>query len=541
MIYIPVETVAPYGVYYNKKEKGLEPDQYLLEMKKVSKCFSGVQALDAVDLKVSPGKVHVICGENGAGKSTLMKILNGTYSADSGEIIYYGKNYKLKDIQDAIRMGIAMIYQELNPVFGMTIEENIWLGREPKNGLFVDFKKMNRDTTLLLENLNIPYKPRQLMRSLSIAGHQLIEIAKAISRDARIIIMDEPTSAIADTEVAILFRQIELLTAKGVAILYITHKMDEIFRIADEITVLRDGMLVETGPKENFTPEKVVTLMVGREIKTIFPKTETPSIGDVVMKVSDLSQETAQGGRFRNISFDLHAGEILGFAGLVGAGRTELMRSVFGLDPFSSGTVTVTGKPVPAKNPSAAIDLGMAMVSEDRKLYGLVINRSAHENISLVNIKKYLKNGFVQDKAIKSDAALMQKLLNIKISGFNVAANTLSGGNQQKLVLAKWLVGKVKILIMDEPTRGIDIGSKAEIHKLMDKFAQEGMAIIMISSELPEIIGMSDRIVVMHEGNINGILERAEATQEKIMKLATQRITSPVPLCGKKEVVHESI
>jgi inositol transport system ATP-binding protein len=421
-----------------------------------------------------------------------------------------------------------MIYQELNPVLGMTVGENIWLGREPKKGLFVDFKRMYADTALFLKSLNIPYSPRQTMRSLSIAGHQLIEIAKAISRDARVIIMDEPTSAISDAEVAVLFGQIELLTAKGVAIIYITHKMDEIFRIAGDITVLRDGALVETGLKENFTPEKVVTLMVGREIKTIFPKNETASAGSVVMEVRGLTQEPAQGGHFRDISFDLRAGEILGFAGLVGAGRTELMRAIFGLDPYSKGVITINGRPVRIKNPSEAIDLGIAMVSEDRKLYGLVVNRSARENISLVNIKKYLKKGFVRDKAIDEDAAAMKKLLDIKITDFKAAVSTLSGGNQQKLVLAKWLVGNVKILIMDEPTRGIDVGAKVEIHKLMNKFAYEGMAIIMISSELPEIVGMSDRVAVMHEGRINGILSRAEATQEAIMKLATRSAAYPV-------------
>ena len=410
----------------------MEQNGYLLEMRGISKSFSGIPALKAVNLKVRPGTVHVICGENGAGKSTLMKILNGAYTADSGEIDFYGKNFKPKDIKDAIQTGIAMIYQELNPVLGMTIEENIWLGREPKKGLFVDFRKMRSDTVLLLAHLSIPYNPRQMMRGLSIAGHQLIEIAKAISRDARIIIMDEPTSAIADAEVEVLFRQIELLTAKGVAILYITHKMDEIFRIADDITVLRDGALVETGPKERFTPEKVVTLMVGREIETIFPKSDTPSIGAAALEVRRLTQEPAQGGRFRDISFDLHVGEILGFAGLVGAGRTELMRAIFGLDPYTSGRVNINGRPVRVKNPSQAIDLGIAMVSEDRKLYGLVVNRNARENISLVNIKKYVKGVFVRDRVIDEDAAMMKKLLDIKITSFNAAANTLSGGNQLK-------------------------------------------------------------------------------------------------------------
>ncbi|MDR1351910.1 MAG: sugar ABC transporter ATP-binding protein [Treponema sp.] len=502
-----------------------QESRYLLETRGVSKSFPGVQALNAVDLRVRRGKVHVICGENGAGKSTLMKVLNGTYAAGSGEIMYHGKNFKPRDTQDAIQMGISMIYQELNPVLGMTVGENIWLGREPKKGLFVDFKRMYSDTASLLKNLNIPYNPRQTMRSFSIAGHQLIEIAKAISRDAHVIIMDEPTSAISDAEVAVLFRQIGILTAKGVAVLYITHKMDEIFRIADDITVLRDGALVETGPKENFTPEKVVALMVGREIRTIFPKNEMSSAGGVVMEVRGLTQEPAQGGRFRDISFDLHAGEILGFAGLVGAGRTELMRAIFGLDPYTKGAVIINGKSVHIKNPALAIGFGIAMVSEDRKIYGLVVNRSAHENISLVNIKKYIKTGFVRDRIIDEDAAAMKKLLDIKITDFKARVDTLSGGNQQKLVLAKWLVGNVKILIMDEPTRGIDVGAKAEIHKLMDKFANEGMAIIMISSELPEIVGMSDRVVIMHEGRISGILSRSEATQEAIMKLATRSVS----------------
>ncbi|GHT77495.1 putative ribose/galactose/methyl galactoside import ATP-binding protein [Spirochaetia bacterium] len=512
----------------------IQDSGYLLEMKDVSKSFPGVQALNRVSLKVRPGKVHIICGENGAGKSTLMKVLNGAYAADSGEIIYNGKIFKPKDIHDAMRMGIAMIYQELNPVFGMTVGENVWLGREPKNGIFVDFKKLYADTALLLESLNIPYSPREPMGNLSIAGHQLIEIAKAISRDANVIIMDEPTSAIAYAEVEVLFARIELLKAKGVAILYITHKMDEIFRIADDITVLRDGALVETGPKEHFTPDTVVTLMVGREITTIFPKGEAFSAGDVVLEVTGLTQEPAQGGRFRDIQFDLRAGEILGFAGLVGAGRTELMRAVFGIDPYTSGTVTVNGKNMRIRNPSEAIDLGIAMISEDRKLYGLVMNRSARENISLVNIKKYVKNGFVRDRSIDGDAEAMRKLLDIKITGFNTVVNTLSGGNQQKLVLAKWLVGKVKILIMDEPTRGIDVGAKAEIHRLMGKFAREGMAIIMISSELSEIVGMSDRVAVMHEGRINGVLSGHEITQEAIMKLATKSS----PAARRKELVQ---
>jgi inositol transport system ATP-binding protein len=493
---------------------------YILEMRNVVKEFPGVKALDGVNLCVRPGKVHVICGENGAGKSTLMKVLNGTHFADSGEIFFKGGKMEHGTIDSVLEMGIAMIYQELNPIMEMTIGENIFLGREPKKGVFVDFKKMYQDTQELLDKLDMPFKAKQKMRSLSIAGHQLIEIAKAISRDASIIIMDEPTSAIADVEVEILFKQIADLKSNGVAVIYITHKMDEIFKIADDITIIRDGKWIESGPAPDYNSDKLISLMVGREINNIFPKENVP-IEDVVLKVENLSQGPLHGGRFHNISFDLRSGEILGFAGLVGAGRSEVMRAIFGLDPFTSGKVLINGQPVKIKNTADAIKNGIAMISEDRKMYGLALGRNVHENISLVNLKKYIKKFMINDKAISLDALRMKELLNIKITDFKVEANTLSGGNQQKIVLAKWLLGDVKIMILDEPTRGIDVGSKAEIHKLMTNFAGQGMAIIMISSELPEIIGMSDRVAVMQEGKINGILPRVELTQENIMKLAT--------------------
>jgi inositol transport system ATP-binding protein len=451
-----------------------------------------------------------------------MKVLNGTHQADSGELWFKGKRVEHETIQSSLDMGIAMIYQELNPILDMTVAENIFLGREPKKGVFVDFRKLNDDTQDLLFRLDMPYKAKQRMRSLSIAGHQLIEIAKAISREASVIIMDEPTSAIADAEVAILFAQIQALKERGVAVIYITHKMDEVFKIADDITILRDGQWVESGPASDYTPDTLVSLMVGREISNIFPKDETVPIGDVVLEVRNLTQGPEYGGRFKDISFDLRQGEILGFAGLVGAGRSEVMRAIFGLDPFSGGKIIIDGKPAKIKNTADAIKNGIAMISEDRKMYGLALGRNIHENISLVNLKKYVKRFLINDKTITRDAMEMKDLLKIKISSFKVAANTLSGGNQQKVVLAKWLTGPVKIMILDEPTRGIDVGTKAEIHRLMSNFARQGMAIIMISSELPEILGMSDRIVVMQEGRINGILSREEASQESIMRLATQ-------------------
>lgn len=498
--------------------------EYVLEMRGIVKVFPGVRALDGVNLLVRPGKVHVICGENGAGKSTLMKVINGTYVADEGEMFYKGQKIGPHTVQDTLQMGIAMIYQELNPILEMTIAENVWLGREPRKGKFVDYTKMYQDTQDLLDKLEIPYNAHQKMYELSIAGHQLVEITKAISCNASVIIMDEPSSAIGDEEIDILFKQIFSLREQGVAILYITHKMDEIFRIADEITIIRDGQWVESGPASDYNADKLVARMVGREVTNVFPKDTTVPIGDVVFEVKDLTQVKEDGGRFRNISFQLRAGEILGFAGLVGAGRSEVMRAIFGLDPISSGSVYLNGKEVHIKNTKEAIDQGIAMVNEDRRTYGLVLGRSIHHNTSLANLKKYTK-GLIDDKAISQDVEKMRELLQIKIANEDVEAATLSGGNQQKVVLAKWLVGDVKVMILDEPTRGIDVGAKSEIHKLMTSFARQGMAIIMISSELPEILGMSDRIVVMQEGIIQGILDRSEATQENIMKLATRGVS----------------
>jgi inositol transport system ATP-binding protein len=496
--------------------------EFLLEMREVVMVFPGVRALDGVNLKVRPASVHVICGENGAGKSTLMKVINGTYVADEGEMIFKGQRVGKTSISANIKMGIAMIAQELNPVMEMTAAENVFLGREPKKNGFVDFKTMYGDTQKLLDSLNIPVNAHQKMKELSIAGHQLIEMAKAISQNCSVIIMDEPTSAIADAEVEVLFGQIADLKKKGVAIIYITHKMDEIFRIADDITIIRDGKWIESGPASRFDADKLVSLMVGRKIHSMFPKEEGVSIGDVALEVKNLTQDAKQGGRFHNISFQVRQGEILGFAGLVGAGRSELMRAIFGLDPLTSGEVLIEGKPLNVRSPTDAIRAGIAMISEDRRNYGLVLERNVRENISLVSIKKYVRNFLVNDKALTKEAEELVKLLGIKVSNLGVMMKTLSGGNQQKVVLAKWLVEKVKVIILDEPTRGIDVGAKVEIHKLMGRFARQGMGIIMISSELPEIVGMSDRVVVMQEGRINGVLSRSEVTQESVMKLATR-------------------
>ena len=494
--------------------------EYVLEMRNIVKTFPGVRALDGVNLRLRPGTVHVICGENGAGKSTLMKCINGTYVADEGEMYYKGEKIGSHTVKDTLDMGIAMIYQEMSPVMEMTVAENIWLGREPRNGMLVDYKKMYSDTQALLDEMGIPYKANQKMYELPIAGHQLIEIAKALSCNASVVIMDEPSSAIGDKEIEILFRHIFAMREKGIGILYITHKMDEIFRIADEITIIRDGAYIESGPADQYDSNKLIALMVGREITDVFPKDTTVPIGDVILKVDNLTQNKEDGGRFKNVSFELHAGEILGFAGLVGAGRSEVMNAIFGMDPISSGDVYLNGEKLKINEPKDVIEKGIAMVNEDRREYGLVLGRSIHHNVSMVNLKKYVKRGFVDDRAISADVDKMVKMMRIKIANENVEAGTLSGGNQQKVVLGKWMVGDVKVMILDEPTRGIDVGAKAEIHKLMTDLARKGVGIIMISSELPEVMGMSDRVVVMREGVVAGILKREEVSQVKIMSLA---------------------
>ncbi len=492
-------------------------EEYILELKNIVKLFPGVRALDGMNLHASPGKVHVICGENGAGKSTLMKVISGEYVAEEGEVIYHGKTLGKRSIMETMEMGISMIHQEMNPIKDMTVAENIYLGREPKRGPnLVDFKKMNQMTQDLLDGLNIPYMATQKMGELSIAGQQQVEIAKAISSNARVIIMDEPTSAIADTEVEVLFQQIAKLKAQGVAILYITHKMDEIFRIADEISIIRDGTWVATKPASELTVDEVITLMVGRKVDNLFPVNQATK-GDVVLEIRNLELKDV----FHNINFTVRKGEIVGFSGLVGAGRSEVMRAVFGLLPHDSGEIIVKGKARNIMKSADGIASGIAMVSEDRRAEGIIPIRSVRENISLAFIDQLSKFGLVKKREEIEKADSMSRQLNVKTPSPKTEIRTLSGGNQQKAILGKWLLGGPDILILDEPTRGIDVGSKAEIHQLMCDCAEKGMAVIMISSELPEVIGMSDRVYVMRNGGIAGELIRGEATQESIMHLAT--------------------
>ncbi len=492
--------------------------EYLLELKDISKSFPGVKALDKVKLQLRPGSVHALCGENGAGKSTLIKIINGIYKMDSGEIIYKGQKISPQNPRQMLDMGIATIHQELSPVPEMTVAENIFLGREPLTATGnVNWKKLWKDAETLLRDFGLKYNPKTPIGNLTVSDIALIEIVKAISRDASVVIMDEPTSSITDSEVHILFENIKKMQARGVGIIYISHKMDEIFEICDEVTILRDGQWIYNCMADEIDKNGIITKMVGREITDQFPKEEAP-IGDVVLELKNVT-----GGRFQNINFKVRAGEIVGFAGLVGAGRSELFRAVFGLDPIKEGEIFLDGQAVHFKNAQQAIDAGILMASEDRKREGVVLCRTIRENITLASLSDIcVKGGFLSLKKEKESIQKMIQELSIKLSTPEAPVASLSGGNQQKVVLAKWLLRSPKVLILDEPTRGIDVGAKYEIYRLMCNLAKEGVAIIMISSEMPEILGMSDRVAVMSQGKLTGELSRKEATQAMIMELAVK-------------------
>ncbi|MDF2786873.1 MAG: D-ribose transporter ATP-binding protein [Pantoea eucrina] len=491
---------------------------FALEAEGISKFFPGVKALDNVSLRIRPGSVHALMGENGAGKSTLMKCLIGIYRPDKGTIRIKGEPVQFQDTMDALRSGISMIHQELNLVPHMTVAENIWLGREPMKFGFVDHALLNRQTQELLNKLNIRLKADRMVGELSIAAQQMVEIAKAVSWNSDVVIMDEPTSALTETEVAHLFTIIRDLRAQGKAIIYISHKMDEIFTITDEISIFRDGTWVGSNDTSAFTRQSLITQMVGRELTQLFPKFNG-TIGEDVLTVRGLTSKD----RFSDISFSVRKGEILGVAGLVGAGRSEVMESLFGMESYDSGEVLIDGVPVSIDSPSTAIEKGMAFLTEDRKKSGLFLVLSVMENMSIVNMPDYTgKSGFVSHVKMAQDCMDQIRKLNIKTPTMDQIINNLSGGNQQKVLIARWLLAQPKILILDEPTRGIDVGAKAEIYRLISELANRGVAIIMVSSELPEILGMSDRIMVMHGGRITGILSKEEADQETILSLASE-------------------
>lgn len=501
--------------------EGKEMENIKLRVSQIEKSFPGVKALDKIDFAVKKGTVHVLCGENGAGKSTLMKIINGIYQPDSGQIYIDEKPVTINNPIQARNLGISMIFQEMNYVPEMTVEENIFLGNLPVNKFGrVDWKEVRRCTKELLAAEKLPYSPTTLLKDLSVSDIQMLEIIKAISYKSDIIIMDEPTSAITQKEVEKLFVKINELKARGVCIIYISHKLDEIFQIADEITVFRDGAVVETHPKEELDIEAVITLMVGRKLTNKYPK-EDVQIGEDMLKVENLS-----GKQFQNVNFHVKKGEIVGFAGLMGAGRTEVMRSIFGLDPKTSGVIKIKGKEVTIRNVEQSINNGLVMLSEDRRRYGIIPIRSVRENTTLSFLQKVFYGLRYHKKVEQQVVSDIFGRMRVKTPTLETLIGSLSGGNQQKVVLAKWMIRNPDILILDEPTRGIDVGAKYEIYKLMTEFAKAGKVVIMVSSELPELIGMCDRMYVMNKGAIAGEIERKEFSQELIMKYATGTLVS---------------
>ncbi|MGL5255796.1 MAG: sugar ABC transporter ATP-binding protein [Proteocatella sp.] len=494
--------------------------EVLISMKNVSKAFAGVQALKNAELEVRSGEVHALMGENGAGKSTLMKILTGIYSKDSGVIKFEGNEIEFKNPKEAQEAGIVIVHQELNMMAHLTVAQNLFIGREAMNGMFINDKKMNEDSKDLFDKLKIDIEPSELMGNLTVGKQQMVEIAKAISAEAKVIIFDEPTAALTEAEINELFKIIGDLRMCGYGIVYISHRMDEIDKITDRITVMRDGEYVGTLITKESTKDELIKMMVGRVIFED-PK-QISSVSDdaeVVLSIKNLNA----GNLVKDVNFELKKGEIVGFSGLMGAGRTELARAIFGADKIDSGEIIIKGEPVKINTPMDAVKNGIGYLSEDRKRYGILVEKSVAENSVLSVLDLYKKGIFIDDHKINEDSQKYVDLLKTKTPGVHQYVRNLSGGNQQKVVIAKWLLRDSEILIFDEPTRGIDVGAKSEIYALMNELAKSGKSIIMISSELTEILRMSDRVVVMCEGRKTGELDISEATQEKIMSLATMR------------------
>ena len=494
--------------------------EIILTMKGIDKTFPGVHALDNVDFELCRGEVHALMGENGAGKSTLMKVLTGIYKKDKGTIIYDGKTVEFTNPREAQQAGIVIVHQELNMLGHLTVAQNIFIGREFMKGIRIDDERMNVEAARLFKRLNINIDPTEKMSNLTVGKQQMCEIAKAISHEAKIIVFDEPTAALTESEVNELFEIIRDLKKKDIGIIYITHRMDEIKLITDRVSVMRDGAYVGTLISKDSTKNDIVNMMVGRVIYEE-PKTESKVAEDapVVLKVEGLNA----GKLVRDVSFELHKGEILGFSGLMGAGRTETAKAIIGADPKESGDIYVNGKKVEINTPEDAVKCGIGYLSEDRKRYGLMLQRNVAENSTITFLENFMKGIFIDNKKENNETEKYIESLAIKTPGIDQLIINLSGGNQQKVILTKWLVRNCDILIFDEPTRGIDVGAKSDIYKLMNELVKEGKSIIMISSELPEILRMSDRIIVMCEGRKSGELRIEKASQEKIMHLATLR------------------
>ncbi|AMW16638.1 sugar ABC transporter ATP-binding protein [Glaesserella parasuis] len=492
---------------------------YILEMRNVSKTFPGVKALDGINLKVKRGTIHALMGENGAGKSTLMKVLYGLYIPDEGsELIFDDKPFKPSRPIDAIRSGLTMVPQEISPVANLTIADNFYLGREMTKGkFFLDQAEMDRKTAQILEELGIPMDVTVKMSEVSVAKAQLVAIATAVSNDAKLIIMDEPTTALTEMEVEQLYKIIDTVKKRGIAIIFISHKLDEVFKVSDEITVIRDGQYVGTKPIDQVTKEKLISMMVGRDMSEMFQRERFELSNEIVLEVKNFTRA----GKYQDVSFSVRKGEIFGIAGLVGAGRSEIVESLFGYKPADSGEIYIHGKKVEINNPLDAMEHKIGFVTEDRKLTGLFLNLNIIDNMIMPQMSPYLEHFLISvDKSHKT-ANEQKKKLKIKAPDVEVITNNLSGGNQQKVLLARWLLLEPEILILDEPTKGIDVGAKAELYKLMVELSKQGKTIIMITSDMLELLSMSDRVMVMHEGHKVGIIPHQELSQERVLAFAS--------------------
>ncbi|MBS5164943.1 MAG: ATP-binding cassette domain-containing protein [Butyricicoccus pullicaecorum] len=494
----------------------------LLQMTGICKQFPGVRALDGVSLTVRRGTVHALMGENGAGKSTLMKCLFGMYEKDEGTILLEGKEINFKNSKEALESGVAMVHQELNQALKRTVMENLWLGRYPlKFANYIDEKKMYKDSIALFEKLGVKVDPNRTMSTMPVSQRQMVEIAKAVSYDSKIIVFDEPTSSLTEVEVEHLFRIINMLRDQGCGIIYISHKMEEILRISDDVTIMRDGQWIATERASDLTMDKIIKLMVGRELTNRFPpKTNTP--GEVALEVEGLS---AQYSHVRDVSFNLHKGEVLGIAGLDGAGRTEVLENIFGIATRSSGTLKLDGKVVQNRNAAESIKNGFALLTEERRATGIFGIRSIRENTVISSLKKYLKAGlWLDNKKMVQDTDWVIQSMRVKTPTQETKIRSLSGGNQQKVILGRWLLTEPEVLLLDEPTRGIDVGAKYEIYQLIIDLANRGKGVIMVSGEMPELLGVCDRILVMSGGRLAGEVDAKNTTQEEIMTLAAKYV-----------------
>jgi methyl-galactoside transport system ATP-binding protein len=494
--------------------------EFLLEMTGISKEFPGVKALDKVSLKVRPNSIHALMGENGAGKSTLLKCLFGMYEKDEGEILFLGEKISFESSKQALESGVSMVHQELNQVLQRTVMDNIWLGRYPIKGIFVDHTKMYADTKEIFEELDIDIDPKVKVATLSVSEMQMLEIAKAFSYDAKIVIMDEPTSSLSEKEVSHLFKIILKLKEKGCGVVYISHKMEEIFAICDEITILRDGLWIETRPLTGMTMDQIINKMVGRDLTNRFPE-KTNIVKETILEVKNLTATNQPS--IIDISFDLHKGEILGIAGLVGAKRTDIVETLFGIRERSGGEILLHGKAVKNQDAHAAINNGFALVTEERRATGIYSNLDITFNSLVANVDEYkTKIGLLSNKKMKSDTQWVIDSMSVKTPSHGTNIGSLSGGNQQKVIIGRWLLTNPEILMLDEPTRGIDVGAKFEIYQLMLNLANKDKGIIMISSEMPELLGTTDRILVMSNGRVAGIVETKNTTQNEILELAAR-------------------